>query len=104
MPLDTGPVFLSYSHADERWKDRLVQQLRVLEPEGDFVVWDDRMIAAGSDWFPSRGCLLLLRGAVLVPWRDEEGRIVTLEASSSSLESPLRWGQTAAFATLSQAC
>src|SRR5262249_30019560 len=45
-------VFVSYSHQDERWKDRLVQQLRVLEPEGDFEVWDDRRIAAGSDWLP----------------------------------------------------
>jgi len=46
-----GPtVFISYSHRDEPWKDRLVRQLRVLELEGDFVLWDDRQIAAGAGW------------------------------------------------------
>jgi len=45
-------VFVSYSHQDEAWKDRLVKQLRVLELEGDLDVWDDRRIAAGDDWLP----------------------------------------------------
>jgi tetratricopeptide (TPR) repeat protein len=45
-------VFVSYSHQDERWKDRLVQQLRVLEPEGVLEVWDDRRISPGNDWLP----------------------------------------------------
>ncbi len=35
-------VFISYSHQDEAWKDRLVRQLRVLELEGALTVWDDR--------------------------------------------------------------
>jgi len=48
-----GPVvFISYSHDDERWKDRLVEQLRVLEPEGRIEVWDDRRITAGDEWLP----------------------------------------------------
>jgi hypothetical protein len=42
-------IFISYSHADEAWKDRVEKQLRVLEPEGNFEVWDDRRIAAGDD-------------------------------------------------------
>ncbi len=46
-------VFISYSHADESWKDRLVKQLRVLESEGNFEFWDDRRIAAGNDWYPA---------------------------------------------------
>lgn len=45
-------VFVSYSHADEAWKDRLVRHLRVLEPEGILEVWDDRRIAPGSNWLP----------------------------------------------------
>jgi tetratricopeptide (TPR) repeat protein len=45
-------VFVSYSHKDEAWKDRLVGHLRVLEPEGVLEVWDDRRIAPGSDWLP----------------------------------------------------
>jgi tetratricopeptide (TPR) repeat protein len=48
---DRPAVFVSYSHQDERWKDRIVQQLRVLEPEGVLEVWDDRRIAPGADWF-----------------------------------------------------
>ncbi|MEA2692776.1 MAG: hypothetical protein QOJ16_2163, partial [Acidobacteriota bacterium] len=49
---DRPTVFVSYSHRDEGWKDRLVQQLRVLEPEGVLEVWEDRRLAPGSDWFP----------------------------------------------------
>ncbi len=45
-------IFISYSHKDEAWKDRLVTQLRVLEMEGILDVWDDRRIEAGADWFP----------------------------------------------------
>jgi hypothetical protein len=46
-------IFISYSHADESWKNRVVKQLRVLEPEENFKVWDDRRIAAGEDWYPA---------------------------------------------------
>jgi hypothetical protein len=45
-------IFISYSHADEEWKDRVVKQFRVLESEGHFDVWDDRQIAVGDDWYP----------------------------------------------------
>ena len=43
-------VLISYSHQDETWKDQLVRQLRVLELEGAFDLWDDRKIAAGDGW------------------------------------------------------
>ena len=43
-------VFISYSHKDEAWKDRLVSHLRVLEYEGALDVWDDRRIEAGDNW------------------------------------------------------
>jgi hypothetical protein len=46
-------IFISYSHADEKWKDRVVTEFRVLESEGNFEVWDDRRIAAGDDWSPA---------------------------------------------------
>jgi TIR domain len=45
-------IFISYSHADEDWNDRVVTQLRALESEGHFDVWDDRQIAVGEDWYP----------------------------------------------------
>ena len=44
-----GPtVFISHSHQDEEWKNRLVRQLRVLELEGAYELWDDQKIAAGG--------------------------------------------------------
>jgi hypothetical protein len=44
-------IFISYSHRDETWKNRVVKHLKVLAGEG-LEVWDDRRIAAGSDWQP----------------------------------------------------
>lgn len=44
-------VFISYSHKDEKWKDRLVKQLEVLKLHGEFDTWDDRRIQAGVDWY-----------------------------------------------------
>ena len=46
----TTPIFISYAHKDEEWKERVVTHLRVLELEGMLDVWDDRRIEAGDDW------------------------------------------------------
>ncbi len=43
-------VFLSYSHKDEVWKDRLQTHLRVLEKQGLLETWEDRRIGGGSGW------------------------------------------------------
>jgi len=45
-------IFISYSHKDEEWKDRLVTHLKVLEMEGYCSLWDDRKIKVGNDWLP----------------------------------------------------
>jgi tetratricopeptide (TPR) repeat protein len=45
-------IFISYSHKDEEWKDRLVNHLEVPELEGYCSLWDDRKIKVGEDWFP----------------------------------------------------
>jgi hypothetical protein len=45
-------VFISYSHKDEVWKDRLVTHLGVLKRQGLLDLWDDRRIGAGLDWQP----------------------------------------------------
>ncbi len=45
-------IFISYSHKDEEWKDKLVEHLQVMELEGYCTLWDDRKIKAGDDWFP----------------------------------------------------
>ncbi|WP_437709680.1 TIR domain-containing protein [Sorangium sp. So ce448] len=42
-------IFISYSRADAKWKDRLVAQLLVFAHEGLCEVWDDTRIDAGSD-------------------------------------------------------
>lgn len=43
-------VFISYSHKDDAWCERLVTQLGVLEKEGLVDVWTDRKLAAGAEW------------------------------------------------------
>ncbi len=45
-------IFISYSHEDEEWKDRMVKHLKVLEMEGYYEFWDDRQIETGDDWLP----------------------------------------------------
>ena len=48
----TSPtVFISYSHKDEVWKDRLVTHLGVLQQEGLLDLCDDRSIGAGGNWY-----------------------------------------------------
>lgn len=44
-------IFISYSHKDEAWKDRLVTHLNVLQYQDSLEIWDDRRIEAGEDWF-----------------------------------------------------
>ncbi|HEX4494278.1 MAG TPA: tetratricopeptide repeat protein [Thermoanaerobaculia bacterium] len=49
--MPTAPtVFISYSHKDEVWKDRLLPHLRISEKEGLLELWNDRRIAAGTEW------------------------------------------------------
>ena len=54
-PTTTPPakphIFISYSHKDEMWKDRLMTHLQVLALEDYFEVWDDRQITTGEDWY-----------------------------------------------------
>src|SRR5262245_37257991 len=44
-------VFISYSHRDEVWKDRLLTQLGVLQQQSILELWHDRRIGAGADWY-----------------------------------------------------
>ena len=44
-------VFISYSHKDETWKNRLRPHLGVLEQVGRITIWDDRRIDAGAEWY-----------------------------------------------------
>jgi tetratricopeptide (TPR) repeat protein len=47
----TPTIFISYSHDDEDWKDRLVKHLEVAQQQGLIKLWDDRRIEAGEDWY-----------------------------------------------------
>jgi tetratricopeptide (TPR) repeat protein len=44
-------IFVSYSHQDEAWKNKLVKHLKVLE-SADIAIalWEDRQIQAGDAW------------------------------------------------------
>jgi len=43
-------IFISYSHKDEKWKDRVNKHLQVFQLEGHWRTWDDRQIQVGSAW------------------------------------------------------
>ncbi|MCP4692846.1 MAG: toll/interleukin-1 receptor domain-containing protein, partial [Desulfobacterales bacterium] len=45
-------IFISYSHKDEDWKDRVKSHLRVLQEQGLLEIWDDRRIPPGEEWLP----------------------------------------------------
>lgn len=43
-------LFVSYSHADKEWLDRLRVHLKPLEKAGKIDFWDDSRIAIGAKW------------------------------------------------------
>jgi hypothetical protein len=46
-------VFISYSHQDEAWNNKLLPHLRALETAGvEMQVWHDRKIDGGDKWYP----------------------------------------------------
>jgi hypothetical protein len=44
------PIFISYSHKDEDYKDALIEQLSPLRRTGLIDAWEDREIVAGEEW------------------------------------------------------
>lgn len=54
QPQQTPPieVFFSYAHEDERLKNKLADQLAILQRLGVITKWHDRMISAGTEWKP----------------------------------------------------
>jgi tetratricopeptide (TPR) repeat protein len=49
--MDKPTVFISYSHKDEPWKDRLSPHLKMLQQAGHLEVWEDRQIGYGAEWY-----------------------------------------------------
>lgn len=68
-------VFISYSHNDEIWKDRLLEHLGALVEEGHLQTWDDRDIGAGDEWFEA------IQSAM------KTARVAVFLVSASSLKS-----------------
>src|SRR5262249_13334122 len=53
MPLPEegrAKVFISYSHKDRRWLERLQVHLKDLERRGLVEVWDDTKLRTGTQW------------------------------------------------------
>jgi hypothetical protein len=60
-------LFISYSHQDSEWLDRLRQNLSVLEQQGLIDVWDDGELKPGEKWAPQiEQALARCVGAVLL--------------------------------------
>ena len=49
-PSTRTKVFVSYSHADREWLERLKRHLKPLVREGRMDCWDDTHIRPGDDW------------------------------------------------------
>jgi len=43
-------VFISYSHRDAKWLQRLQVHFAPFERDGKILRWDDTMIAPGAKW------------------------------------------------------
>jgi Effector-associated domain 11/TIR domain len=43
-------IFISYSHEDEDYKNRLVKSLAALSRMGKIKIWEDRQILGGAEW------------------------------------------------------
>ena len=44
-------IFISYSHKDRKWLERIQTQLKVLEDQGvNITLWDDSQIKSGMKW------------------------------------------------------
>src|SRR6266498_2993396 len=43
-------IFISYSHRDEEWLDRLTTMLKPIIPTEQIEVWEDTKIGPGASW------------------------------------------------------
>src|SRR5262245_5809060 len=43
-------VYISYSHKDAQWKDRILEHLKPLASSGRLEFWEDSRIGVGVEW------------------------------------------------------
>ena len=51
--MERSRIFISYSHQDRSWLERLTEQLAVLQRRGLVDIWSDELIAVGDAWEPA---------------------------------------------------
>ena len=73
-------IFVSYSHKDERWMEKLREHLSPLRRQGKIADWHDRDITAGTEW------------ADEISEHLESASIVLLLISPSFMASDYCWG------------
>lgn len=59
-------LFISYSHDDQEWLDKLKIYLKALERQGILKTWDDSQIQAGDIWRDKIEEALAAAGAALL--------------------------------------
>lgn len=65
--LNRNHIFVSYSHADRVWLEKIQKHLKPHVREESLVVWDDTTIAAGANWRDDiRNAIAAARVAVLL--------------------------------------
>lgn len=92
-------VFVSYSHRDERMRERLGHHLATLESQGLIRIWQDREIEPAADWegeinreIQEADIVLLLVSASFIQSRycqQELTKALTLRAQRKSLAIPI---------------
>ena len=50
MTSEPIPVFISYSHKDEAYREKLEAHLAILRRSGHIEEWHDRGISPGDEW------------------------------------------------------
>jgi hypothetical protein len=50
QPAERNQIFISYSHSDKKWLDRLMVHLKPLVRDDKLKVWNDTMIDPGATW------------------------------------------------------